>query len=198
MWRSPSSGSAVCLDGVFPPWKKKWPSVPPGARGLLFLPYLRGERLPNLPGASGVFHGLTIQNMHPPEIARAVVEGVTMALAYAMKRIADLGIEPAELRLTGGGSKSRVWRKIVADVFGYPAVAMKVSEAAALGAAIHAAWAYCQVKGNPVGLDKMVRDAVKLDKKSRVEPAKENQGLYAELRAKQTDLTRRLATSGYL
>ncbi len=181
-----------------PTLEEKVASVPPGARGLLFLPYLRGERLPNLPGASGVLHGLTVQNMHPQEMARAVVEGVTMALAYGMKRIVELGIEPAELRLTGGGSKSRVWRKIVADVFGYPAVALKVSEAAALGAAIHAAWAYCQVKGKPVALDKIVRDAVKLDKKSRVEPGKENQALYAELRAKQKDLTQRLATSGYL
>jgi xylulokinase len=178
--------------------EEKVAGVPPGARGLLFLPYLRGERLPNLPRASGVLHGLNLQNMHSPEMARAVVEGVTMTLAYGMKRLADLGIEPAELRLTGGGSMSRVWRKIVADLFGYPAVALKVSEAAALGAAIHAAWAYCQVKGKPMGLDKMVRNAVKIDKKSRIEPGKEDQALYAELKAKQWDLTQRLATSGYL
>jgi xylulokinase len=116
--------------------------VPAGAGGLLFLPYLQGERLPNLPGGSGVLHGLTIENMHPAQIARAVVEGVTMGLAYGLKRLLDLGVEPSELRLIGGGSKSAVWRKIVADVFGYPTVTLKIAEGAALGAAIHAAWTY--------------------------------------------------------
>jgi len=181
-----------------PTLEEKVGNTPPGADGLLVLPYLRGERLPNLPGASGVFHGLTTQNMNAAEMARAVVEGVTMVLAYGFKRMTELGIKPAELRLTGGGSKSRVWRKIVADVFGCPAVAMKVSEAAALGAAVHAAWAYGLVKGKPVVLDKIVRDAVKIDKKTRVDPEKENHALYTELQARQRDLTQRLATSGYL
>jgi xylulokinase len=173
-------------------------SVSPGAAGLIFLPYLQGERMPNLPAGSGVLHGLTSANMTPPYLARAVVEGVTMGLAYGIKRMVDLGIEPTELRLTGGGSKSRIWRKMVADIFGYPTVALKVAEGAALGAAIHAAWTYGQVKGKPVALERLVRDAVKIDNKSRAEPRKENQSLYRELRARQTDLTRKLATAGYL
>jgi xylulokinase len=173
-------------------------SVAAGSDGLTFLPYLQGERLPNLPGGSGVLHGLTGSNMTPAHIARAVVEGVTMGLAYGLRRIADLGIEPAELRLTGGGSNSRVWRKIIADVFGYPTVALKIAEGAALGAAIHAAWTYCQVKGKPIALERLVRDAVKIDKKSRAEPGKENRSFYRELRARQTDLTKKLAASGYL
>jgi len=91
-----------------------------------------------------------------------------------------------------------MWRKIVADVFGYPTVTLKVEEGAALGAAIHAAWIYCQVKGKPVALERLVRDAVKTDRKTRSEPRKENQTLYRELRARQTDLTRKLASAGYL
>lgn len=173
-------------------------SVRAGSGGLMFLPYLQGERLPNLPGGSGVFHGLTTENMKPPYIARAVVEGVTVGLAYGLKRLADLGIEPAELRLTGGGSQSVAWRKIVADVFGYPTVVLKVAEGAALGAAIHAAWTFCQVKGKPIALERLVRDAVKTDRKTRTEPRKENQTLYRELRARQADLTRTLGTAGYL
>ena len=172
--------------------------VPAGAGGLLFLPYLQGERLPNLPNGSGVLHGLNLENMKPAEISRAVVEGVTMGLAYGMKRMLDLGVRPAELRVTGGGSKSAVWRRIVADVFGYPTVALKVSEAAALGAGIQAAWTYCQVKGKPIAWQELVRDFVKVDKKSRAEPSKENQAIYTELRVRQTDLTRKLATGGYL
>ena len=181
-----------------PTLETKVADVPVGARGLLFLPYLQGERLPNLPRASGVLHGLNLKNTKAPEIARAVVEGVTMGLAYGMKRMVDLGIIPTELRVTGGGSKSAVWRQIVADVFGYPTVALKVAEGAALGAAIQAAWTYCQVKGKPIALDKLVHSVVKIDKKSRAEPRKENQSLYQELRGRQIDLTRKLATSGYL
>jgi xylulokinase len=172
--------------------------TPAGAGGLIFLPYLRGERMPNLPAASGVLHGLTDSNMDPPHVARAVVEGLTMGLAYGLKRMRDLGIEPTELRLTGGGSKSAVWRKLVADIFGCPTVTLKIAEGAALGAAIHAAWTYCQVKGKPISLERLVRDAVKIDRKMRAEPRKENQKLYRELRERQMDLTKKLASAGYL
>jgi xylulokinase len=178
--------------------EKSVDNVPPGARGLLFLPYLQGERFPNLPGGCGVLHGLNLENMNAPEVARAIVEGITMGLAPALKRIIDLGIAPRELRLTGGGSKSAVWRRIVADAFGCPVVALKVSEGAALGAAIHAAWTYCQVKGKPVALDELVKDAVKIEKKTRVAPTREIQELYAELQTRQADLTRKLTTGGYL
>lgn len=178
--------------------EEKVKAVPAGARDLLFLPYLQGERLPNLPGGSGVLHGLNLENMNPPEIARAVVEGVTMGLAYGLKRIVDRGIVPNELRLTGGGSRSPVWRQIMADVFGYPVIASKIPEGAALGAAIQAAWTYCQVKGKPIALDRLVRDAVKLDRKTRTEPDKENHAFYTELLGRQTDLTRKLTTGGYL
>src|SRR5262249_38211885 len=125
-------------------------------------------------------------------------EGLTMGLAYGIKRMGDLGIEPTELRMTGGGSRSPIWRKMVADIFGCPTVALKAAEGAALGAAIHAAWTFCQIKGKPVALERLVRDAVKIDKKSRAEPRKENQTLYRELRARQMDLTRKLAGAGYL
>jgi xylulokinase len=121
-----------------------------------------------------------------------------MGLAFGMKRMSDLGVEPTELRLTGGGSKSAAWRKMVADIFGCPTVGLKVAEGAALGAAIHAAWTFCQIKGKPLPLERLVRSAVKVDKKTRAEPRKENQALYRELRARQTDLTRKLAGAGYL
>ncbi len=181
-----------------PMLEAKVASVPAGARGLLFLPYLQGERLPNLPRGSAVLHGLNLENMNPAEIARSVIEGITMGLAYGLKRVVDLGIEPTELRVTGGGSKSALWRQIVADVFGYPVAALKVTEGAALGAAIQAAWTYCQVKGKPVALEKLVRDLIKIDKKSRKDPRKDNQALYTDLRGRQKDLTRKLAASGYL
>jgi xylulokinase len=172
--------------------------APPGARGVLFLPYLQGERTPNLPRGSGVFHGLNTENMAPAEMARAVVEGVTLGLAYGMRRFIELGVVPNEIRLTGGGSKSAAWRQIAADVFSIPMVCLQTAEGGALGAAIQAAWTYCQTNGKPISLEALVDDIVRLDKKSRVEPRKENQQLYVELLAKQTDLARKLKAGGYL
>jgi xylulokinase len=113
-------------------------SVPPGADGLLFLPYLQGERTPNLPNGTGVFHGLTTRTFTPAHMARATMEGVTLGLAYGLQRMRSLGIAPTEIRLTGGGSKSAVWRQICADVFQCRVVTLVESEGAALGAAIQA------------------------------------------------------------
>jgi xylulokinase len=113
-------------------------SVPPGADGLLFLPYLQGERTPNLPSGTGVFHGLTPRTMSPAHLARATMEGVTLGLAYGLQRMRTLGLSPAEIRLTGGGSKSAVWRQICADVFQCRVVTLAEAEGAALGSAIQA------------------------------------------------------------
>jgi D-xylulose kinase len=113
-------------------------SVPAGTDGLLFLPYLQGERTPNLPRGTGVFHGLTTRTMSPAHIARATMEGVTLGLAYGLQRMRTLGISPTEIRLTGGGSRSAVWRQICADVFQCRVVTLAESEGAALGAAIQA------------------------------------------------------------
>jgi xylulokinase len=113
-------------------------SVPPGADSLLFLPYLHGERTPNLPRGTGVFHGFTTRTMTPAHLARATMEGVTLGLLYGLHRMRTLGISPTEIRLTGGGSKSAIWRQICADVFGCRVVTLAEAEGAALGAAIQA------------------------------------------------------------
>jgi xylulokinase len=164
----------------------------------MFLPYLQGERTPNLPQGVGVFQGLTTENMKPDFMARGVVEGVTLGLAYGLRRFKELGIVPTEVRLTGGGSKSAVWRRIAADLLGFPTVALQVTEGAALGAAIRAAWTYCQVKGKPLSLKKLVDDLVVVDKKTRVEPDKAAHSVYRELLLQQIDLTKKLKTDGYL
>jgi len=113
-------------------------SVPPGADGLLFLPYLQGERTPNLPDACGVLHGMHASNTTPAHVARAVMEGVTLGMAYGLRRMESLGVCPDVIRLTGGGSNSPVWRQLCANIFGYPVVTLRSSEGAALGAAIQA------------------------------------------------------------
>jgi xylulokinase len=117
---------------------KEISGVPAGSDGLVFLPYLQGERTPNLPDGCGVMHGMTTSNLTPAHMARAAMEGVTLGMAYGLRRMESLGLKPSEIRLTGGGSKSPAWRQILADIFGYPVVTMQSAEGAALGAAIQA------------------------------------------------------------
>ncbi len=118
-------------------------SVAPGAGGLLFLPYLQGERTPDLPEACGVLHGLKVSNLTPAHLARAAMEGVTLALAGGLRRLRELGVDPPLIRLAGGGSRSGVWRELCAEIFGCPVVTMREGEAAALGAALQALATVC-------------------------------------------------------
>jgi len=152
----------------------------------------------NLPNGTALIHGLNSSNTNRHDIARALIEGIVIGLAQGMNRLISLGIEAKELHITGGGAKSASMSQIVADVFGLPVVGFKVVEGAALGAAVQAGWTYCQTKGEPLQLEKIVKLAVKTDRKTRAEPRKENRALYADLRGRHADLTRKLASSGYL
>ncbi len=169
-----------------------------GADGILFLPYLNGERTPDLPGGTGVFHGLTPRNMTSGNIVRAVMEGVTMGLGYGVKRFADLGLVPSEIRLTGGGSKSLVWRQIAADVFGAPTVCLSTAEGAALGAAIQAAATESAANRRSDTLAKIAERCVKLDESSRCRPGAEAFEFYKKAQARQAALTTRLQQTGFL
>jgi xylulokinase len=163
--------------------------APPGAEGLLFLPYLQGERTPNLPGGSGVFHGLTPRNMKPALMARAVMEGVTLGMAYGLERMKELGIAPSEIRLTGGGSKSPVWRQICATIFNCPVVTLVESEGAALGAAIQPLASVQTSKS----ISEWAADIVKTNSAERVEPDKRLAPDYAASRQKHMSLMQTLA-----
>jgi xylulokinase len=175
-----------------------WRRVSAGSDGLLFLPYLTGERTPNLPDGCGVFHGLTTTNMHAAQIARATVEGVTLGLAYGLGRFRELGIMPSEIRLTGGGSQSATWRQIAADIFDVSTVCLESVEGAALGAAIQARWAYGQVQSKPVRFADLTDRFVKIDESTRTFPDPANRGLYDDTLKKLTNLTRRLHAGGLL
>ena len=161
-------------------------SVPPGADGLLFLPYLQGERTPNLPAGCGVMHGMTTANLTPAHLARAAMEGVTLGMAYGLRRMEQLGVKPEAIRLTGGGSNSAVWRQMCADVFGVSVVTMQSAEGAALGAAIQALAA---ATGAPdIGL--LAVRCAPVEGDSRIEPRKEFD--YAGLLGSQQTLRQKL------
>jgi len=113
--------------------------VPPGAEGLVFLPYLSGERTPHPdPHARAVFFGLTLRH-GLGHMARSVLEGVTYGLRDALEIMRSLGIQPGEIIASGGGSQSPVWRQILADVFETRMVTVNATEGSAYGAALLAA-----------------------------------------------------------
>ena len=106
-----------------------------GAKGLLFLPHLMGERAPgNDPDAKGVFFGLTLAHGQG-EVTRAVLEGC----AFQLRRIADtLDLADVEaIVAVGGGAKSALWVRIIADVLGLPLLVPRVLEAGALGVGVY-------------------------------------------------------------
>lgn len=110
--------------------------APPGAEGLLFLPYLTGERTPHLdPAARGAFLGLTARH-GLSHLTRAVMEGVAFSLRDSLEIMVGLGVAPAEIRATGGGARSAFWRQILADVLGRPIVRTTADEGPAYGAAL--------------------------------------------------------------
>lgn len=115
-------------------------AIAPGSDGLLFLPYLTGERTPHPdPLARGAFVGLTVRHTRA-HMARAVLEGVAFGLKDGFNLIAEAGLpEDIEVRVSGGGARSTLWKQILADVLGATLVSTNSTEGAAYGAALLAA-----------------------------------------------------------
>jgi xylulokinase len=110
--------------------------IPAGCEGLLFLPYLSGERTPYPdPDARGVFFGLTLRH-DKPHMTRAVLEGVSYGLRDSLELMRNLGLSIDQVRASGGGAQSPLWRQILTDVFDTEIVTVNVTEGAAYGAAL--------------------------------------------------------------
>jgi D-xylulose kinase len=152
-----------------------------GAGGILLLPYFNGERTPALPTAKAVFFGLTSTNYNPRNLARASMEGATFGLRYGLDVLKQLGINPSEIRLVGGGAKSSLWRQMVADVFNCPVVCPESSEAGAVGAALQAMWCYLRQKEGNVSISKLTDQYIALDETTRTEPDASNASRYADI-----------------
>lgn len=113
--------------------------VPAGSDGLIFLPYLTGERTPhNDANARGVFFGLSFAH-NSAHLTRAVVEGVCFAMRDSLELMKLQGVSPSEVRAIGGGARSRMWLQTLSDVFGLPISAVQPAGGAAYGAALLAA-----------------------------------------------------------
>jgi xylulokinase len=109
---------------------------PPGCEGLLFAPYLAGERTPHAdPDARGAFVGLSLRH-NRGALVRAVLEGVAFGLRDSLELLRELGVQPEVGRISGGGARSDLWRAIVASVLDLPLELTAVTEGAAYGAAL--------------------------------------------------------------
>ena len=107
-----------------------------GCEGLLFLPYLTGERCPHPdPYARGVFFGLTLRHSKA-EMVRALLEGVAYGLRDSLEIFHAMGVHPSQIRLSGGGARSNVWRQVQADIYNRECVTINIDEGPAFGVAL--------------------------------------------------------------
>ncbi len=124
-------------------------SAPAGAGGLTLVPYLEGERSPNLPNAAGAMQGMTVRNLTAANIARAAVEGLLCSLAYCLEKIAGQSVDVERIMLVGGGARSEAIRVVAPAIFGKPVLVPTPGEYVALGAARQAAWTLSQSDSSP-------------------------------------------------
>jgi len=166
--------------------------IPAGAGGLILLPYLEGERTPNVPAGTGVLLGLNAKTYLPEHMARATMEGVTMGMNYGLRRLGELGVKPTQIRATGGGAKSKAWRQIMADIFNTEVVTLKVSEGAAYGAALQALWCLLRTQGERVSIEEITDEFVELNHEETAQPDPKNVETYEELQALQDEMSENL------
>lgn len=137
-------------------------------------PQLTGVRYKWTTHASASLSGLTMINLTRTNLCRAVVEGTTFVLRYGLDLLRHNGLKSRSICLIGGGSKSAVWRQIIADTMNTPVICTEQSEAAALGAAIQAAWCVSRANGREDSLADGCERCVKLDPASETLPVTDN------------------------
>lgn len=144
--------------------------APIGAEGIVALPFFGGERVPPLPQARASLFGLDAHNMNAENLCRAVLEGATFGLRFGLDLLGEFGIKPRSIRLIGGGARSLQWRQIVADVMNAEVACPTIGEAAAVGAALQAAWCESHLRGQPRALADLCAEAVTIDADSITQP----------------------------
>lgn len=144
--------------------------APIGSEGVVMLPYFTGERTPNYPRGKGSLMGFTLENMTMRNINRSALESALFGLRLGLESFENLGYTATEIRLIGGGAKSKVWRQMASDIFNLPVVIPTVSESAALGAALQAYWALKP----ELSIGEIVDQHVVLDERARYTPHKES------------------------
>jgi xylulokinase len=164
-------------------------TAPAGCEGLLFLPYLMGERTPHLdPQARGVWFGLTAAHRRS-HLTRSVLEGVAYSLRDCLDILVGMGVPVDEIRASGGGGRSPLWRQIQADVFGRTVLTVNAAEGPAYGAALLAGVGAGRWSTVPEACDATIAIT------SRVEPDTSRAAVYASGHEVYRDLYGRLKTA---
>jgi xylulokinase len=144
-------------------------TIPPGNEGRILVPWYAGERTPDVPNASPVHFGFELGSLEPGILCRALLEGHVLNLHAGFGGMPITSNEITEIRLTGGLSQSSVWCQTIADVFEAEVVPV-TGEAAALGAALHAAWVWLGEANLGMSIEDVVEPFVKFDESLRKVP----------------------------
>jgi xylulokinase len=123
------------------------------------------------------------------------MEGATLGLNYGLNRLRELGITPREIRATGGGSKSAVWRQILADAFNTEVVCVANEEGAAVGAAVQAMWVYRKSAGKPESIENLCDRFIAVAEATRAKPDPARAYRYARMQEVHDGVVRDLAAS---
>lgn len=149
----------------------------PGADGLVFLPFLNGERTPDLPHARGSLHGISATNFTADHLIRAAVEGVSFGILHGLDLILP-GRSATVIQVIGGGARSRAWRQLLADATGAAIQVPLEEEAGCLGAAIQAMVALSGGAAEPEAYASAVKRIVRIDESATCSPRPEMRTAY--------------------
>ncbi|GHU07496.1 xylulokinase [Spirochaetia bacterium] len=152
--------------------------APIGADGLVVLPFFNGERTPNLPNGRASVNGATTANFKRENLARAALESAIYGLRIGLESFKDLGYKAKEIRLIGGGAKSKIWQSIAANVMNLPVRVPAGDEAAALGGAVQALWCLDRTLGKDTSIESLVDAHVVLEGGATIQPESDSVKAY--------------------
>jgi len=164
--------------------------VPAGSHGLVLLPYFEGERTPNVPDGTGVWFAINKRTFEAGHFARASMEGVTMGMNYGFAAIGGVGRQP---NANSGDRRRRKVKGLAPDNGRHPqhgsGHGVKVSEAAAYGAALQALWCWRLQEGEKVSISDITDKFVEVNAEESAYPEQANVAAYQELQALQDEMS---------
>jgi xylulokinase len=167
----------------------------PGADGLVMLPFLNGERTPDLPTARGSLHGISANNFTPEHLIRAAVEGVSFGILNGLDLVLAGG-RAGVIQVIGGGARSRAWRQLLADATGATIQVPEEEESGCLGAAMQAMVAESVADGVPRGFAEVADSMVRTRADDRCLPRPEMRAQYDVARAAYLRVLERMYPAG--
>jgi xylulokinase len=156
-------------------------TTPPGANGLVFLPFLNGERTPDLPNASGTISGLSANNFNAANLIRSVIEGVSFGILGGLD-LMQRERPVQRIFVIGGGSRSQAWRQLLADATGAHVDVPLEEEAGCLGAAMQAIFAWGYAADEPETFDSIAQRCVRVEQRLSIQPNPEHRAAYDHAR----------------